>query len=201
MSPRSTFVWVSCVLAALTAAYHPTYLAAAEPASGMETGIVLDHLTGKELRQWRSIEDLVNTSAPNRAARYPTLRGLWQWAIQSGNAIYIELSSPDCAARAAAGKFLIERVDPQAARHIGVIRLCLVNIDRSRPDVGGTRANGFVRFAGLRKNERYAEVLGHELAHAAYDFASPERARMVHERVDNVSAQFVAHRGARKRAS
>jgi hypothetical protein len=37
-------------------------------------------------------------------------------------------------------------------------------------------------------------VLGHELAHAAYDLASLERARMVHERIETVSAQFVAHR-------
>jgi hypothetical protein len=194
MSPRSTFVWVSCVLTAFTAAYHPIYLAAADPAPAMTTGIVLDRLTDKELRQWRSIEYLVDASAPNGAARYPTLRGLWQWAAQSGNAIYIELSSPDCAARGTAGKFLIERVDPQAARHIGVIRLCLANIDRSLPGGGGTRADGFVRFAGLRKRERHAEVLGHELAHAGYDFASPERARMVHERVETVSAQFVIHR-------
>jgi hypothetical protein len=93
-----------------------------------------------------------------------------------------------------AGKFLIEWVDPQAARHIGVIRLCLANIDRRAPGGDGTRAIGFVRLAGLRKTERYAEVLGHELAHAAYDFATRERALVVQERVEAVSAQFVARR-------
>jgi len=194
MSPRSTFVWVSCVLIAFTTTYHPIYAAAADPAPAMETGIVLDRLSDEELRQWRSIEYLVDASAPNGAERYPTLRGLWQSTSQSGNAIYIELSSPDCADWEVAGRFLIERVDPQAARHIGVIRLCLANIDRCAPRGVGRRANGFVRLAGLRKGERYAEVLGHELAHAADAFASPERARMVQERVATVTAQFVKHR-------
>jgi len=191
MSPRSAFVWVSCVLAFATAS-AATDAAAAAPAT--QTGIVLDRLSHEELRQWRSIERLATTADPNGTPLYPTLRGLWEWAAESGHAIYIELSSPECAATAIAGKFVIERVDPQGARHVGVIRLCLANIDRPHVGGGGTRADGFVRFAGLREKDRYAEVLGHELAHAAYDFASPERARMVMERVESVSAQFVSHR-------
>ena len=194
MSPRSTFVWAAYVLSALAAASHPIPAAALDTGPAMKTGIVLDRLSQKELRQWRSIEQLVDASGPDGTPRYPTLSGLWEWARHSGNAIYIELSSPDCTAMGTAGKFLIERVDPQAARHVGVIRLCLANIDRRAPGGGGTRANGFVRLAGLRKTERYAEVLGHELAHAAHDFASPEHARMVQERVEAVSAQFVTHR-------
>ncbi len=192
MSLRSRFVWVSCVLTVFAAASHRIDAAGAAPA--METGIVLDRLNHEELRQWRSIEHVVNAAGPDGVPRYPTLRGLWEWAGHGGNAIYIELSSPDCAALGMAGRFLIERFDPRASRHVGVIRLCLANIDRRPTFGGGTRANGFVRLAGLRKRERYAEVLGHELAHAADAFASPERARMVYERVDTVSAQFMAHR-------
>ena len=193
MSPRSPFVWASCVLTTF-AVCDAIDAAAAEPAPAMETGIVLDRLSHEELRQWRSIQRVVTASDRNGTPLYPTLRGLWEWAGQSGNAIYIELSSPDCTARSIAGKFLIEGFDPQATRHMGVIRLCLANIDRSAAGGGGTRANGFARFAGLRRKERYAEVLGHELAHAASDFASPQRTRMVGERVDGVSAQFVSHR-------
>jgi hypothetical protein len=193
MSSRSTLVRVVCVLATFAAATEATDAAAAGPAA-METGVVLDRLSHEQLRQWRSIEHLVDASAPNGTPLYPTLSGLWEWALQSGNAIYIELASPDCGAKGTAGRFLIERFDPGASRHVGVIRLCLANIDRRPTFGGGTRANGFVRLAGLRKRERYAEVLGHELAHAAYAFASPERARMVYERVETVSAQFMAHR-------
>jgi len=194
MASRSKFACVSCFLTAFAGASHPIPAAAADAAAAMKTGIVLDRLSQKELRQWRSIEHLIRTSRPDGTFSYPTLSGLWEWAGHSGNAIYIELSSPDCAAMGTAGKFLIERFDPQAARHVGVIRLCVGNIDRRAPDGGGTRADGFVRLGGLGKTERYAEVLGHELAHAAYDFASPERARMVQERVEAVSAQFVTHR-------
>jgi len=195
MSPRSTFVWVSCVLTSLAVPH--AIAAAAEPATAMETGIVLDRLSHEELRQWRSIARLLHASAPNGAPLYPTLRGLWEWAAESGNAIYIELSAPECVAKGIAGRFVIERVDPHGARHVGVIRLCLANIDRPHVGGAGTRADGFVRFAGLREKERYAEVLGHELAHAAYDFGSPERARMVMERVDTVSAQLLTHRAQR----
>ena len=197
MSQRFTLVRVSCVLTAFAAASDATGAAAVGPAPAMETGIVLDRLSHEQLRQWRSIERLVNASGPNGAQLYPTLRGLWEWAAHGGNAIYIELSAPDCAAKAIVGEFVIERFDPEAARHIGVIRLCLANIDRCPRGGCGTRADGFVPFAGLGKKERYAEVLGHELAHAAYDFASPERARMVMERVDTVSAQVVTHRAQR----
>jgi hypothetical protein len=195
MSSRVAFVWLSCVLTTLAVPH--AIAAAAEPAPAMETGIVLDRLSREQLRQWRSIERLVNASGRDGTPRYPTLRGLREWASDSGHAVYIELSSPECAEKGMAGKFVIERIDPQGARHVGVIRLCLANINRPHVGGGGTRANGFVRFAGLRKKERYAEVLGHELAHAAYDFASPERARMIMERVDTVSAQVVTHRAER----
>jgi hypothetical protein len=43
----------------------------------------------------------------------------------------------------------------------------------------GAPPNGFVPFAGLGKKQRYAEVLGHELAHAAWGIADPERTRLV----------------------
>jgi hypothetical protein len=193
MSSRSSFVLVPCFLTAF-AAFPAIPASGADTASAVKAGIVLERLSEKELRQWREIERLVRTSRPGGTLPYPTLRGLWDWAQGSGNAIYIELSALDCAARSTAGRFRIEQFDPQGARHVGVILLCLANIDRGPGPSAAKLANGLVRFAGLTKNERYAEVLGHELAHAAYDFASPERARIVQERVDAVSAQFLTHR-------
>jgi hypothetical protein len=172
--------------------------AAAEPALAptVATGILLDRLSSEELRKWQSIARLSSTRRGG-APLYPTLAGLLDWARGSENPIYIELSSDDCALTSTAGRFLIERSDPHATRHIGVIRLCLANIDRVGATGGERRANGLVRFAGLRGTKRYAEVLGHELAHAASDFASPERARLVWDRVDRVSAEFRAHRAWR----
>ena len=45
------------------------------------------------------------------------------------------------------------------------------------------RPDGLIPFEGLGKEERYAEVLGHELAHAADILLNPERARLVEELV------------------
>jgi hypothetical protein len=162
----------------------------------METGFVLDRLSHRQREQWRSIERLVHAAGRSGAPLFPTLRGLWEWAAHGGPAIYIELSSADCAAKSLAGKFVLAGLEPHGTPLVGVIRLCLANIDRSPARGRRTHANGFVPFAGLGRKERYAEVLGHELAHAASDFASPERARTIGERVDGVSAQFVSHRAA-----
>jgi hypothetical protein len=46
------------------------------------------------------------------------------------------------------------------------MRLNLGMIGRARICEANRRAGGFIPFAGLRKKERYAEVLGHELTHA-----------------------------------
>ena len=197
MSPRSAFVRFPCAFVALAASCL-IGAADAEPpmAPTVSTGIVLDRLSSAELRKWQSIERVCYTRRGG-APRYPTLAGLLDWARGSENPIYIELSSPDCALSSIAGRFFIERFDAHATRHVGVVRLCLANIDRVGATGGDRRPNGLVRFAGLRGPKRYAEVLGHELAHAASDFASPERARLVWDRVDRVSAEFISHRALR----
>ncbi len=51
-------------------------------------------------------------------------------------------------------------------------------IDRVSTGPAAARANGFIPLAELGKKTRYAEVLGHELAHAAWTFAEPDRARL-----------------------
>jgi hypothetical protein len=51
-------------------------------------------------------------------------------------------------------------------------------IDCAASGPGAARRNGFVPFAGLGKKERYAEVLGHELAHAAWGLVDAERTRL-----------------------
>ncbi len=48
-----------------------------------------------------------------------------------------------------------------------MIRLNLGMIDRALVSELSRRDDGFVPLAGLSKIERYAEVLGHELAHVA----------------------------------
>jgi hypothetical protein len=50
----------------------------------------------------------------------------------------------------------------------------LPTIERAAVDEGERRKDGCLPFAGLRNIERYAEVLGHELAHAATVFGDRE---------------------------
>src|SRR6266511_4150889 len=54
-------------------------------------------------------------------------------------------------------------------------------------------AEGFIPFQGLSKEERYAEVLGHELAHAVHILSDPARARMVKEVVQETNELFLSY--------
>jgi hypothetical protein len=61
----------------------------------------------------------------------------------------------------------------------GVLRMNLRAIDRASTGLGAARGGGFIPFEGLGKKERYAEVLAHELGHAVWILADPERPRLV----------------------
>jgi hypothetical protein len=76
------------------------------------------------------------------------------------------------------GRFAVTKVDVEGRAIEGVLVMNLKAIDRAASGPGSARPNGFVPFAGLGKKGRYAEVLGHELAHAAWGFADPERTRL-----------------------
>ena len=69
-------------------------------------------------------------------------------------------------------------------------------LDRRRREA---RANGFLPFEGLGRKQRYAEVLGHELAHAAWSFADPERARLAHRLQGETEQQMKMLLAARAR--
>ncbi len=55
-----------------------------------------------------------------------------------------------------------------------VIRLNLHFIECAVTSEPSRRSGGLIPFAGLGKYERYAEALGHELAHAVYFLTNPE---------------------------
>lgn len=131
-------------------------------------GILTDRLTSRHLRIWGSIRKIV--FARNRSSRiiHPKLRALWNEAETSGHVIYIELS--DIMSLSRAGQFMIEKLDPMGQRHTAVIRINLSIINLVYVGQSARRADGLIPFAGLRSEERYAEVLGHELAHAVRTF-------------------------------
>ena len=140
---------------------------AAETAPGIRT----DQHSARKLRAWKQIEAIVLAKDAADRPSHPKLHRLWQWVEASGHVVQIELPDPKARCDHQAGKFMVEESDTDGRKHLAVIRLCLPVIDRAsvRKIIWG--ADGFVRFEGLGKEERYAEILGHGLAHAVWILA------------------------------
>jgi hypothetical protein len=157
------------------------------PRRTVATGILTDRLSAKQLERWRKIERIVLAVDAQGQILHPVLHALWKWAETSGHAIYIEIREPYNPISCAAGNFQIERLDPTGQHHIAVIRLNITTIDQAHigPDV--IRPDGLTPFEGLGKEERYAEVLGHELAHAEDILSNLERARLVEEYIEQTN--------------
>jgi hypothetical protein len=158
------------------------------------SGFITDRLSTKELQRWSEIAAVALAVDANGQPLRPTLWGLWKWAETSPHAIYILLPDAVCGSTSActAGSFSIKRFDPRGQRHVAMIRLHLANIDRACVGPRARRANGFIPFKSLTREERYAEVLGHELAHAAWILSDLERARAVYELVEQTNEMFIA---------
>ena len=160
--------------------------------SASATNIITDRLTAKDLRRWEAIKRIVFAEDIEGQPLHPTLRGLWDKLERSGHVIYIEMRGMGRAISNTAGVFHIERLDPEGLKHVAIIRLYPEIIDRAY--VGQTAgAEGFIPFQGLSKEERYAEVLGHEMAHAVHILSDPARARMVKEVVQETNELFLSY--------
>ena len=162
------------------------------------SGLITSRLSLKELERWNAIERLVFTEDSNRQPLHPTLRNLWEWVETSGHAVFVEIAHSTRTSTCTAGSFVIERFDPKGERQIAVIRLNLSNIDQAYIGHNAARDNGFIPFEGLSKEERYAEVLGHELAHAVHILTNLERARKVEDMVEKTNEMLLSRRPYRK---
>jgi hypothetical protein len=154
------------------------------------TGINTSRLQEKDLAKWCAIERLV--LAVNKAGepRYPLLRYLFKWAESGDHTIYIEL--PEVRQIGfTAGSFLIERYDRCGLRQEAVIRLYLETIDRVYVGADMRRSDGLIPFAGLNRDERYAEVLGHELGHAFNILNDFRLTRKFEELVQQTNRRFL----------
>ncbi len=148
------------------------------------TGLLTTQLSDKERVRWKAIEQLVWASAKTGEPLHPVLRELWRWADNSGHIIQVEFIDAQVTQSNLAGSFHIERLDPTGHCHVTSLKLYLSNIDQAVVGPQVARANAFIPFTGLRKEERYAEVLGHELAHVQYVLTNAMRTWMVHELVE-----------------
>jgi hypothetical protein len=163
------------------------------PRRALFSGIITTRISRKDMKRWHAIKRIVFAEDARGQPIHPTLRDLWERIEHSGHAVYIEMRSPNGVVSTIAGAFRIEQFDPQGIRHVAVIMLNPATIDMAH--VGGdvARPNGFVPLLGLSKEERYAEVLGHELAHAVYILSDLKRAQMVEESIQQTNELFLLH--------
>ena len=147
-------------------------------AQSKKEGILTDRLAKEHLPIWKSITAVVFAKDKTGQLKHPKLFDLWQQVDKSGHVVCVELVSQEGAYGSNAGKFKIEILDPAGKRHISSIRLNLRTIQRAAVDEGERREDGCLPFDGLGNKERYAEVLGHELTHAATILADPEFLRL-----------------------
>ncbi len=140
-----------------------------ETASGIRT----DRLTKSQLKAWESIMRIVLAKDKDGRPVHPKLVALYQLAAASGRAIFLELSTQR-PTMCALGLCRIEHHTEGMPKEVVLIRLNLGMIDRAIASDSTRRADGFIPFAGLGKKERYAEVLGHELAHVVQLLANPD---------------------------
>jgi len=162
------------------------------------SGLITSRLSIKELERWKAIERIVFAEDTSRQPMHPTLRNLWEWVETSGHAVFVEIMRSTRTSTCTAGSFVIERFDPKGEKHIAVIKLNLSNIDQAYVGPDAARDNGFVPFEGLSKEERYVEVLGHELAHAVHILTNLERAGKVEEMVEKTNEMLLSRRPNRK---
>ena len=167
-----------------------------EPTTDLQepTGIITDQLSPKDLQRWNAIERIVFAKDAGGLYLHPTLIGLWEWIETSGHAVYIVFVKPNPSVTSTAGHFNILKLDPRGERHIGVIQLNLNNIDLAYVGREMWRSAGFIPFDQLSREERYAEVLGHELAHAADILTSLEKTNRVEEMVEKTNEMLLHHR-------
>ncbi len=162
------------------------------------SGLITSRLSPKELERWRMIEHLVFAEDPNRQPLHPSLRNLWEWVETSGHAVFIEITRSKRTSTCTAGSFVIERFDPRGERHTGMIKLNLSSIDNAYIGPEVSRENGFIPFEGLSREERYAEVLGHELAHTVHILTSLDRVKKVEDMVEKTNEILLSRRPYRK---
>ncbi len=162
------------------------------------SGLITSRLPQKDLERWKEIEQIVFAEDTRKQPLHPTLRNLWEWVETSGHAVFIEMTRSTSTSTCTAGTFVIERFDPKGEKHVGVIKLNLSNIDLAYVGPESARENGFIPFDKLSKEERYVEVLGHELAHAVHILTNLERAGKVEEMVEKTNEMLLAWRPDQK---
>ena len=165
--------------------------------SDLASGVLLDRLSARHHKTWHAIRKVIYAEDADGKPLHPKLKGLFEQLQTSDHSVYLEFDDSLAGCRCVAGKFSIERVNPEGSRNVAVIKLYLRIIERASAPARANLKDGFAPLAGLNKLDRYAEVLGHEMAHAVDILFSPERAKWVDE-VFRKSDQVIQQRLRRK---
>jgi hypothetical protein len=157
-----------------------------------------DRLSPQQIRMWNSIREIVFAKDGANRLQHPRLQQMWQSAEGSGHQIFVELGRHAKDAPSKAGEMVLEKVDHSGGQHIVSIRLFLTTINRAPAAKKRSRgAEQFVPFAGLSRTARYAEVLGHELAHVERVLADPNYLRLYVD-LDRELNSYCSSRSIRK---
>lgn len=158
-----------------------------------QTGLLTSRLSEKDRARWKAIEQIVFATNTMGEPLHPVLQELWQWADNSGHQIQLELVESKNLQSSMAGSFNIEQLDPAGRCHTTTLKLYPSNIDQALISPHVARPSGFIPFESLRKEERYVEVLGHELAHVKYVLNNTVRTQLVHELIETTNDILLLH--------
>ena len=145
-------------------------------------GFRTDRLSLRQIRIWNSIRRVVVAADGLGRPVHPILYGLWCTVGQSGHPVFVELITDQKKCSNLAGECAFETLDPAGRMYRIRLRLFIPTIDRAyageQPPQEGLV---FIPFSGLSREERYAKVLGHELAHIDQAVRDPDYLRLLQE--------------------
>jgi len=148
--------------------------------AGSASGFCTDRLTPKQLLIWEEIEKIALAADKGGRLLHPRLHGLWQGIQSSGHKAFIEMVEHQ-ATTSMGGKTTLEESDLNGNQKVVVIWLYLSAMDHALADRAVRRSDGLTPYYRLGKYERYAEALGHELAHAVLMLENPGYAYLCSE--------------------
>jgi hypothetical protein len=179
---RQIVVFVVSIVSTLSAA---TLSAKGSAPDGPPHGILLNRLSGKQLKTWLTINSRIYAQSDDGEFLHPELKALFERLQNSGHRIFVEFQATGEGSHHIAGTFGIERLDPEGISHIAVIKLRLENIDRAAAPASSNLNGPFIPFAGLSKADRYTEVFAHEMAHGVDILFDKPRATALDEILRN----------------
>ncbi len=176
METRSILVTATLALATLTMIQEgfgqEVQIGAKREGATDSDGIRTDRLTSRQLQTWRSIERIVQAVDGSGRPLHPKLFGLWQRIQSKGHTVFIEMTEHQ-APTAVGAKTTLEKTGLDGNRRAAVIWMQLWAMDKALANRAVQRPDGLIPYNRLGKHERYAEALGHELAHAVLMLEDP----------------------------